>query len=172
MPAKLAKAIVKTVMPIKNGSRQLKNIIWVGIIITSMTMVLLPAQILKGADLKSPELSVFSLRQNNNEETNNNITLSPQEKARLTPLKASLIMSTTAVLKGDLAKAKAYFYKSELLWTQVSPLLKNKVSEYETIKAGINIARKAMKSKMPNKEEIRIGLTTAIEALNAAMDRI
>jgi hypothetical protein len=98
--------------------------------------------------------------------------LSATEKAQLTPVKTALVMANTAVKGGDMAKAKTQFDKFSGLWKVAEPMVKAKAgANYAMISSGIEMVKTAMGGATPNKEKAGEGLTTAIKAITAVMDK-
>jgi hypothetical protein len=98
--------------------------------------------------------------------------LSATEKAQLTPVKTALVMANTAVKGGDMTKAKTQFDKFSGLWKVAEPMVKAKAgANYATISSGIEMVKTAMGGATPNKEKAGEGLTTAIKAITAVMDK-
>jgi hypothetical protein len=98
--------------------------------------------------------------------------LSVAEKAQLTPVKAALVMANTAVKGGDMTKAKTQFDKFSGLWTAVEPMVKAKAgASYPMISSGIDMVKTAMGSATPDKAKAGEGLTSAIKAIDAVMNK-
>jgi hypothetical protein len=98
--------------------------------------------------------------------------LSVTEKAQLTPVKTALVMANTAVKGGDMTKAKAQFDKFSGLWKVAEPMVKAKAgASYPMIASGIEMVKTAMGSATPDKAKAGEGLTTAIKAITAVMDK-
>ena len=98
--------------------------------------------------------------------------LSLAEKTQLTPVKTALVMANTAVKGGDMAKAKTQYDKFSSLWPTVEPIVKAKAgASYPTISSGLEMVKSAMGGATPNKEKAGEGLTTAIKAITAVMDK-
>jgi hypothetical protein len=98
--------------------------------------------------------------------------LSPAEKLKLTPVKTALVMANTAVKGGDMTKAKAQFDKFSGLWTVVEPMVKSKAgASYPMIVSGLEMVKTAMGSATPDKAKAGEGLTSAIKAITAVMDK-
>ena len=98
--------------------------------------------------------------------------LSVAEKAKLTPVKTALVMANSAVKSGDMTKAKAQFTKFSGLWTTVEPMVKAKAgANYPAISSGIEMVKTAMSGATPDKAKAGEGLTSAIKAITAVMDK-
>ena len=98
--------------------------------------------------------------------------LSATEKAQLTPVKTALVMTNTAVKTGDMAKAKTQFDKFSGLWKMAEPMVKAKAgASYPMISSGLEMVKTAMGSATPDKAKAGEGLTTAIKAITAMMDK-
>ncbi len=98
--------------------------------------------------------------------------LSVAEKAQLTPVKTALVMANTAVKGGDMAKAKTQFDKFAPLWAAVEPMVKAKAgANYPMISSGLEMVKTAMGSATPDKAKAGEGLTSAIKAITAVMDK-
>ena len=98
--------------------------------------------------------------------------LSATEKAQLTPVKTALVMTNTAVKTGDMAKAKTQFDKFSGLWKMAEPMVKAKAgASYPMISNGIEMVKTAMGGATPDKAKAGEGLTTAIKAITAMMDK-
>jgi iron uptake system EfeUOB component EfeO/EfeM len=98
--------------------------------------------------------------------------LSPAEKTQLTPVKTALVMANTAIKSGDMTKAKAQFDKFSGLWTVVEPMVKAKAgASYPLITGGIEMVKTAMGGPTPDKAKAGEGLTAAIKAITAVMDK-
>jgi hypothetical protein len=98
--------------------------------------------------------------------------LSVAEKAQLTPVKTALVMANTAVKGGDMAKAKTQFDKFAPLWAAAEPMLKAKAgASYPMISSGVEMVKTAMGSATPDKVKAGEGLTTAIKAIDAVMNK-
>jgi hypothetical protein len=98
--------------------------------------------------------------------------LSIAEKAKLTPVKTALVMANSAVKSGDMTKAKAQFDKFSGLWTTVEPMVKAKAgASYPAISSGIEMVKTAMSGAKPDKAKAGEGLTSAIKAITAVMDK-
>jgi hypothetical protein len=98
--------------------------------------------------------------------------LSLAEKAKLTPVKTALVMANSAVNGGDMAKAKTQFDKFSGLWTAVEPMVKAKAgASYPMISSGLEMVKTAMGSATPDKAKAGEGLTSAIKAITAVMDK-
>ena len=98
--------------------------------------------------------------------------LSPAEKTQLTPVKTALVMANTAVKSGDMTKAKAQFDKFSGLWTVVEPMVKAKAgASYPLITGGLEMVKTAMGAPTPDKAKAGEGLTAAIKAITAVMDK-
>jgi iron uptake system EfeUOB component EfeO/EfeM len=98
--------------------------------------------------------------------------LSATEKAQLTPVKAALVMASTAIKGGDVAKAKTQFAKVSSLWPTVQPLVKSKAgASYPAIESGIEMVKTAMSAPTPDKAKAGEGLTTAISGMNAILSK-
>ena len=98
--------------------------------------------------------------------------LSLAEKTQLTPVKTALVMANTAVKGGDMAKAKTQYDKFSSLWPTVEPMIKAKAgASYPMISSGLEMVKAAMGGATPNKEKAGEGLTTAIKAITAVMDK-
>lgn len=96
--------------------------------------------------------------------------LSAVEKAKLTPVKAALVMANTAIKGGDVTKAKAQFTKFSSLWPTVEPIVKAKAgANYPAIASGIEMVKTAMSSAKPDKAKAGEGLNTAIKAMDAVI---
>jgi hypothetical protein len=90
----------------------------------------------------------------------------------LTPVKTALVMANTAVKGGDMTKAKAQFDKFSGLWKVAEPMVKAKAgASYPMIESGIEMVKTAMGSATPDKAKAGEGLTTAIKAITAVMDK-
>jgi hypothetical protein len=100
------------------------------------------------------------------------VALSPAEKLKLTPVKTALVMANTAVKGGDMTKAKAQFDKFSGLWTAVEPMVKAKAgANYPMIASGLEMVKTAMGSATPDKAKAGEGLTSAIKAITAVIDK-
>jgi hypothetical protein len=98
--------------------------------------------------------------------------LSAAEKLQLTPVKTALVMANTAVKGGDMAKAKTQFDKFSGLWKMAEPMVKAKAgASYPMISSGLEMVKTAMGSATPDKAKAGEGLTTAIKAITAVMDK-
>ncbi len=98
--------------------------------------------------------------------------LSLADKAKLTPVKTALVMANSAVKSGDMTKAKSQFDKFSGLWTTVEPMLKSKAgASYPAISSGIEMVKTAMSGATPDKAKAGEGLTSAIKAITAVMDK-
>lgn len=98
--------------------------------------------------------------------------LSAAEKLQLTPVKTALVMANTAVKGGDMAKAKTQFDKFSGLWKVVEPMVKAKAGDsYPMISSGLEMVKTAMSGATPDKAKAGEGLTTAIKAITAMMDK-
>jgi 3-oxoacyl-ACP reductase-like protein len=98
--------------------------------------------------------------------------LSAAEKLQLTPVKTALVMANTAVKGGDMAKAKTQFDKFSGLWKMAEPMVKAKAgASYPMISSGLEMVKTAMGSATPDKAKAGEGLTTAIKAITAMMDK-
>ncbi len=98
--------------------------------------------------------------------------LSATEKAQLTPVKTALVMTNTAVKGGDMAKAKTQFDKFSGLWKVAEPMVKAKAGDnYPMISSGLEMVKTAMSGATPDKAKAGEGLTTAIKAITAMMDK-
>jgi iron uptake system EfeUOB component EfeO/EfeM len=98
--------------------------------------------------------------------------LSAAEKTQLTPVKTALVMANTAVKTGDMTKAKAQFDKFSSAWTTVEPMVKAKAgANYPMISSGIEMVKTAMSGATPDKAKAGEGLTTAIKAIDAVMNK-
>jgi ribosomal protein S20 len=98
--------------------------------------------------------------------------LSVAEKAQLTPVKTALVMANTAVKGGDMAKAKTQFDKFTPLWAAVEPMVKAKAgASYPMISSGLEMVKTAMGSATPDKAKAGEGLTSAIKAIDAVMNK-
>ncbi len=98
--------------------------------------------------------------------------LSGDDKTKLTPVKTALVMANSAVKSGDMGKAKAQFEKFNGLWTMVEPMVKAKAgANYPAIETGLNMVKTAMGSATPDKAKAGKGLTDAITAITAVMDK-
>jgi hypothetical protein len=98
--------------------------------------------------------------------------LSIAEKAQLTPVKTALVMANSAVKSGDMTKAKTQFDKFSGLWTTVEPMIKAKAgASYPAISSGIDMVKTAMSGATPDKAKAGEGLTAAIKAITAVMDK-
>jgi hypothetical protein len=98
--------------------------------------------------------------------------LSPAEKLKLTPVKTALVMANSAVKSGDMTKAKTQFDKFSGLWTVVEPMVKSKAgASYPAIASGIEMVKTAMSGAKPDKAKAGEGLTSAIKAITAVMDK-
>jgi hypothetical protein len=100
--------------------------------------------------------------------------LSAADKLKLAPVKTSLVMANTAVKGGDMTKAKAQFEKFNGLWTTVEPMLKSKAgASYPMIASGIEMFKTSMVGgpNGPDKAKAGEGLTSAIKAITAVMDK-
>jgi hypothetical protein len=98
--------------------------------------------------------------------------LSVAEKAQLTPVKTALVMANSAVKSGDMTKAKSQFDKFSGLWTTVEPMVKAKAgASYPAISSGLEMVKTAMSSATPDKAKAGEGLTSAIKAITAVMDK-
>jgi hypothetical protein len=98
--------------------------------------------------------------------------LSVAEKAQLTPVKTALVMANTAVKGGDMKKAKTQFDKFAPLWATVEPMVKAKAgASYPMISSGLEMVKTAMGSATPDKAKAGEGLTSAIKAITAVMDK-
>ncbi len=93
--------------------------------------------------------------------------LSAPEKAQLTPVKAALVMASTAINRGEVAKAKTQFAKVSSLWPTVQPLVKSKAgASYPAIASGIEMVKTAMGAATPDQDKAKEGLTAAIAGMN------
>jgi hypothetical protein len=98
--------------------------------------------------------------------------LSAAEKLQLTPVKTALVMANTAVKGGDMAKAKTQFDKFSGLWKLAEPMVKAKAgASYPMISSGIEMVKTAMSGATPDKAKAGEGLTSAIKAITAVMDK-
>lgn len=98
--------------------------------------------------------------------------LSAAEKLQLTPVKTALVMANTAVKGGDMAKAKTQFDKFSGLWKMAEPMVKAKAgANYPMIASGIEMVTTAMGGATPDKAKAGEGLTSAIKAITAMMDK-
>lgn len=98
--------------------------------------------------------------------------LSVAEKAQLTPVKTALVMANSAVTSGDMTKAKAQFEKFSGLWKMAEPMVKAKAgASYPMIASGLEMVKTAMGSATPDKAKAGEGLTSAIKAITAVMDK-
>lgn len=98
--------------------------------------------------------------------------LSAAEKLQLTPVKTALVMANTAVKGGDMAKAKTQFDKFSGLWKVAEPMVKAKAgASYPMISSGIEMVKTAMSGATPDKAKAGEGLTSAIKAITAVMDK-
>ena len=98
--------------------------------------------------------------------------LSAAEKTQLTPVKAALVMASTAIKGGDVTKAKTQFAKVSTLWPTVQPLVKSKAgASYPAIESGIEMVKTAMSAPTPDKAKAGEGLTTAINGMNAVLSK-
>ena len=98
--------------------------------------------------------------------------LSAPEKAQLAPVKTALVIANSAVKTGDMAKAKTQFDKFSGLWTTVEPMVKAKAgASYPAIEAGLGMVKTAMGGATPDKAKAGEGLTKAIQAITAVMDK-
>jgi hypothetical protein len=98
--------------------------------------------------------------------------LSVAEKAQLTPVKTALVMANSAITSGDMTKAKAQFEKFNGLWKMAEPMVKAKAgASYPLISGGIEMVKTAMGSATPDKAKAGEGLTSAIKAITAVMDK-
>lgn len=98
--------------------------------------------------------------------------LSAAEKTQLTPVKTALVMANSAIKSGDVAKAKTQFSKFSSLWPAVEPIVKAKAgANYAAISSGIDMVKTAMGSATPDKTKAAEGLTSAIKAMNAVIDK-
>jgi hypothetical protein len=98
--------------------------------------------------------------------------LSVAEKAQLTPVKTALVMANSAVTSGDMTKAKAQFEKFNGLWKMAEPMVKAKAgASYPLIASGLEMVKTAMGSATPDKAKAGEGLTSAIKAITAVMDK-
>jgi hypothetical protein len=96
--------------------------------------------------------------------------LTAAEKTQLTPVKTALVMANTAIKGGNIAKAKEQFTKFSSLWPAVEPIVKSKAgASYPAIASGIEMVKTAMSAATPDKAKAGEGLTTAINAMNAAL---
>jgi hypothetical protein len=98
--------------------------------------------------------------------------LSAAEKTQLTPVKTALVMANSAIKSGDIAKAKTQFAKFSSVWPTVEPLVKAKAgANYAAISSGVEMVKTAMGSPTPDKAKAAEGLTSAIKAMNAVIDK-
>ncbi len=99
--------------------------------------------------------------------------LSADEKAKLTPVKAALTMTNTAVKGGDMKKAKENFDKFSGLWTVVEPIVKSKAgASYPLIAGGIETFKSTMAGGgTPDKAKASEGLTAAIKAMDSVINK-
>jgi hypothetical protein len=99
--------------------------------------------------------------------------LSPTEKAQLTPIKTALTMANSAVKGGDLKKAKEQFDKFDTLWKVAEPMVKSKAgASYPLIASGLEMFKTSMaKSGAPDKAKAGEGLTAAIKAIDALINK-
>jgi hypothetical protein len=98
--------------------------------------------------------------------------LSAAEKLKLTPVKTALVMANSAVKGGDMKKAKEQFDKFNGLWTTVEPMVKAKAgASYPMIASGIEMFKTSMVAATPDKAKAGEGLTSAIKAITAVMDK-
>ena len=94
------------------------------------------------------------------------------EKAQLTAAKTALVMTNSAVKGGDMAKVKTQFEKFNSLFPAVEPILKAKAgANYPTIASGIAEVKTAMTSGKLDKAKAQEGLTSAIKAMTAVIDK-
>jgi hypothetical protein len=98
--------------------------------------------------------------------------LSLADKGKLTPVKTALVMANSAIKGGDMKKAKDQFDKFNMLWPAVEPMIKAKAgASYPLIASGIEMFKTSMVGASPNKEKAGEGLTSAIKAITAVMDK-
>jgi iron uptake system EfeUOB component EfeO/EfeM len=98
--------------------------------------------------------------------------LSATEKAQLTPVKAALVMASTAIKGGDVTKAKTQFAKVSSLWPTVQPIVKSKAgASYPAIESGIEMVKTAMSAPTPDKAKAGEGLTAAINGMNTILSK-
>ena len=98
--------------------------------------------------------------------------LSAAEKTQLLPVKTALVMTNTAVKTGDMAKAKTQFDKFSGLWKVAEPMVKAKAgANYPMISSGLEMVKTAMSGATPDKAKAGEGLTSAIKAITAMMDK-
>ncbi len=98
--------------------------------------------------------------------------LSATEKAQMTSAKTALVMANSAVKSGDMTKAKAQLTKFNSLLPAVEPVLKAKAGTYyPAISSGIEQAKTAMSSAIPDKAKASEGLTTAIKGMTTVIDK-
>jgi hypothetical protein len=98
--------------------------------------------------------------------------LSAAEKLKLTPVKTALVMANSAVKGGDMKKAKEQFDKFNTVWPTVEPFVKAKAgASYPMIASGIEMFKTSMVAATPDKAKAGEGLTSAIKAITAVMDK-
>ena len=98
--------------------------------------------------------------------------LSATEKAQLTPVKAALVMTNTAVKGGDMAKAKTQFDKFSGLWKSAEPMVKAKAgANYPMLSSGIEMVKTAMSGATPDKAKAGEGLSSAIKAMDLIVNK-
>ena len=98
--------------------------------------------------------------------------LSATEKTQLTAAKTALVMTNSAVKGGDMAKIKTQFEKFSGLFPAVEPILKAKAGDsYPAIASGIAEVKTAMTGGKLDKAKAQEGLTAAIKAMTAVIDK-
>jgi hypothetical protein len=101
------------------------------------------------------------------------VALSAAEKLKLTPIKTALVMANTAIKGGDVEKAKSQFTKFDGLWKMAEPMVKEKAgSNFALIEQGIAMVKTHLvDAKTPDKAKAGEGLTSAIKAIDAVMNK-
>ncbi len=98
--------------------------------------------------------------------------LSATEKTQLTAAKVALVTTNNAVKTGDMAKVKTQFDKFSGLFPAVEPILKAKAgANYPAIASGIAEVKTAMTGGKLDKAKAQEGLTAAIKAMTAVIDK-
>jgi hypothetical protein len=88
------------------------------------------------------------------------------EKA-VTPVRAALVQTNTAIGKGDMAGAKSQYSKFETAWTMASPMVKTAAGDkFPMIEAGVDKLKTAMGGASPKKEEASSAITGMLGMLN------
>jgi hypothetical protein len=99
--------------------------------------------------------------------------MSAADKAKLTPVKTALVMANTAVKGGKFDEAKSQFTKFDGLWKMAEPMVKEKAGDkYPLIEKGIGMVKTHLvDAKTPDKAKASEGLTGAIQAIDAVMNK-